>query len=193
MRRVLGICCLLMSFVGCDGAAPLPTSGGCLSPTDPDLKMLKKEVTKALKSEDPGEFDFELTDVSGEPIRKSDFEGKVLIVDIWGTWCPPCRNEIPHFKALHETYGSKGLAIVGLNSERGPPDAQAQSVRDYKSRAGIPYRCAIITDKVLNQISPFEGFPTTLFFDRKGKLRLKVVGYNDMIVLQAMVEALLDE
>jgi thiol-disulfide isomerase/thioredoxin len=157
------------------------------------LSAAVAEIAPEFKATRSLPFDFELTDVAGEPIRKSDFAGKVLIVDIWGTWCPPCRAEIPHFIALHERYHSEGLEIVGLNSERGSPDAQAQIVQNYRRNAGIPYRCAIITDKVQDQVRDFDGYPTTLFFDRSGKLRLKLVGMHDLRVLQAAVETLIRE
>jgi thiol-disulfide isomerase/thioredoxin len=132
-------------------------------------------------------------DISGESLRKSEFQGKVLIVDIWGTWCPPCREEIPHFIALHQRYASAGLEIVGLNKENGSPEAQAQKVREFRDKFGIPYRCAIITDRIMAQIPDFEGFPTTLFFDKRGKLRLMYVGYHELRELQAVVENLLAE
>ena len=120
-------------------------------------------------------------------------KGKVLIVDIWGTWCPPCREEIPHFIALYKQYGSQGLEIVGLNKENGSVEAQAQKVREFRDKFGIPYRCAIITERIMAQIPDFDGFPTTLFFDKRGKLRLMYVGYHEARELQAAVENLLAE
>lgn len=179
------------------GCAPVgesgPTSTTLLSSDSIDLKSARRDVAKDMAQTVPFKFDFQLRDISGEWLRKSEFEGKVLIVDIWGTWCPPCREEIPHFIALRQRYASAGLEIVGLNKENGSPEAQAQKVREFRDRFGIPYRCAIITDRIMAQIPDFDGFPTTLFFDKRGQLRLMYVGYHESRELQAAVENLLAE
>lgn len=187
-----GFAILLMS-----GCAPVSESGPkstTLLPSDSiDLKSARRDVARDMAQTVPFQFDFQLRDISGEWLRKSEFQGKVLIVDIWGTWCPPCREEIPHFIALHQRYGSAGLEIVGLNKENGTPEAQAQKVREFRAKFGIPYRCAIITDRIMAQIPDFDGFPTTLFFDKRGQLRLMYVGYHESRELQAAVENLLAE
>ncbi len=170
-----------------------PSTTILLSPDSIDLKSARREVARDMANTVPFEFDFQLRDISGELLRKSEFQGKVLIVDIWGTWCPPCREEIPHFIALHQRYRESGLEIVGLNKENGSPEAQAQKVREFRDKFGIPYRCAIITERVISQVPDFDGFPTTLFFDKRGKLRLMYVGYHEARELQAAVENLLAE
>lgn len=180
--------------LGCgESAPPKAETTALLSAESIDLKSARREIARTMADTVPFDFDFNLRDISGEPIRKSDFAGKLLIVDIWGTWCPPCREEIPHFIALYDRYRSEGLEIVGLNQENGTPEAQAQKVREYQKKLGINYRCAIITEKVRSQVPKFDGFPTTLFFDRAGALRLHLVGYHEARDLQAAVETLLNE
>jgi len=61
-------------------------------------------VAQSLAQFTPFEFDFDLTDVDGNRLSKADDAGKVLIVDVWGTWCPPCREELPHFVALNREF-----------------------------------------------------------------------------------------
>ncbi len=142
----------------------------------------------------PFAFDFDVKDVSGTRISKVDLAGKVLIVDLWGTWCPPCRKEIPHFVALNKKYQDRGLAIVGLNNEQTSDMAEAAAqVRKFCKSAGVTYPCAVVSDDFLAQIPNFQGFPTTLFIDRTGQVRLRVTGYHDISFLQAAVEALLQE
>jgi thiol-disulfide isomerase/thioredoxin len=138
-------------------------------------------------------FDFALLDVNSNPIKLEDMKGKVCIVDIWGTWCPPCREEIPSFIKLQTEYGEKGLQIIGLNEERGPADGHVKKVTDYIKSAGMNYPCALITSDVLAQVPDFSGFPTTLFIDKKGVVRLKAVGLHDYAYLEAIVQALLEE
>jgi thiol-disulfide isomerase/thioredoxin len=151
-------------------------------------------VAALLQQNKPFNFDFELTDVDGNKVSKADLMGHVAIVDIWGTWCPPCRAEIPHFVALDKQYRDKGLRIVGLNDEKTQDsDAATHRVRAFREQHGIKYPCALITDEVEDQVPQFEGFPTTLFFDRTGTVRLKLVGAEDYSTLRAVVEHLLNE
>ena len=64
---------------------------------------------------------WELNDTDGKPVKSSDFAGKVVILDFWATWCPPCKAEMPGFVELQKKYGDKGLVIVGVSlDEQGP-------------------------------------------------------------------------
>jgi thiol-disulfide isomerase/thioredoxin len=154
----------------------------------------QKEIDSLLAANEPFDFNFELDDIAGKKVSKADFAGKVMIVDIWGTWCPPCRAEIPHFVELDKQFKEKGLQIVGLNKERSP-DAEeaAKTVKDFCDENGVAYPCALISDAVMEQVPDFQGFPTTLFIDRAGKVRLKVVGARGPEFLQGVVETLLAE
>lgn len=157
-----------------------------------EIARIKKEMEET----EPFDFTFDLKDVAGKPIAKDDFKGKVLIVDIWGTWCGPCLKEIPHFIALRKKYQKDGLEIVGLNFEGEDDDLSdetVKTVRDAVKAQKIPYSCALLTSKVSKQVPELEGFPTTLFFDRTGKLRLKAVGYHNLATLEVVVEELLKE
>src|SRR5204863_5262503 len=150
-------------------------------------ERLKKEVDDMFAESKPFDFEFELTDIEGNAIAKADFKGKVLILDVWGTWCPPCRAEIPHFVALVKNYKEKGLEIVGLNSEGGDDEADLKKVQEFHKENGMNYRCALIKKDTLDQIPDMQGFPTTLFLDRTGKIRAKVVGLHDYETLEALV------
>lgn len=139
-------------------------------------------------------FDFDLKTVDGKPIKLADFKGNVTIVDVWGTWCPPCRKEIPHFVDLANRFGAKGLKIVGINcNESGSPAEVKQTINDFIAETKIPYPCVLNDDTIQTKIPDFEGYPTTLFLDRTGKVRLSQVGYQPMARLEAIVTALLAE
>lgn len=154
----------------------------------------KKEVQHLLAENKSFDFDFDVEDINGNKVSKAGLAGKVLIVDIWGTWCPPCKMEIPHFVALDKQFSAKGLQVVGLNSEGDSEGETAvKEVKRFCKKEGVTYPCALITEDFIERIPDFEGFPTTLFLDRKGKVRLKVTGYHDMPFLQAAVESLLNE
>jgi thiol-disulfide isomerase/thioredoxin len=191
LRRLLLVCVALLLW-GCNNSTSLDR--GRAAAPDPSLSPAENEVAHLLKTTTPFPFDFDLIDVAGNKVSKSDLAGKVLIVDFWGTWCPPCRREIPHFVALNRKYHDQGLAVVGLNSEQTRDKEQAAGlVREYCKSEGVDYPCAIATDAVLDQVPDLQGFPTTLFIDRTGKVRIRVVGYHDFAFLQAAVEALLHE
>ena len=186
-RRLIPIC-LALSLSACDD--PSPRRGGARS------LSLTEEVSRLLEENRPFDFDFDLKDVNGQKLAKADFAGKVLIVDIWGTWCPPCRTEIPHFQALQRQYGERGLQVVGLNDERTDDDDRASAarlVRSFCRAEGVDYPCAVITERIKEQVPEYGSFPTTLFIDHTGKVRLKLIGAYGMPVLQAVVEALLKE
>ena len=154
---------------------------------------LKKEVDEMFAATKSFDFDFELTDIEGNAVAKADFKGKVLIVDVWGTWCPPCRAEVPHFVALVKKYKAEGLEIVGLNSEGGDDEEALKKVQEFHKENGMNYRCALVKKDTIDQIPNMEGYPTTLFFDRTGKVRAKVVGLQDYDKLEMFVTRLLEE
>lgn len=153
----------------------------------------KKAIAEELKNFESFEFAFELKDLEGKTVKLSDFKDKVVIVDIWGTWCPPCRMEIPHFVALDKKYREKGLQIVGINFERGEPDAVNKLIKEFAKEHGIEYKLVLGEESLLEKVPNFEGFPTTIFIDRTGKVRLKEVGYRPMQTLESVVTALLGE
>ena len=192
MRRLLFIG-VALALWGCNNATSLERGRSAAAP-DAGLSSAEIEVAHLLETNIPFEFDFDLEDVAGNRLSKADLAGKVLIVDLWGTWCRPCRMEIPHFAALNRKYQDQGLAIVGLNSERTREKAKAaRQVREFCKSEGVDYPCAVVTDEILDQVPDLQGLPTTLFFDRTGQMRLRAGGYHDISFLQAAVEALLHE
>ncbi len=155
-------------------------------------EKMMEEAREEIAQQESFEFDFELPDLDQKAVKLADFKGKLVIVDIWGTWCPPCRMEIPHFVKLQDAYAND-LAIVGVNYENGEGEEMLQGIRDFMSEQGINYTCVIGDDATREQVPNFRGFPTTLFLDREGKVRLMVVGYHPYEKLQAYINVLLDE
>jgi thiol-disulfide isomerase/thioredoxin len=159
-----------------------------------NLLTLAKEKAKAeMKGTPSFYFDFKLPALDGKTISLSDYSGKVVIVDFWGTWCPPCRAEIPHFIALHNKYRDKGLEIVGINYERVPEAKVRETIKGFVDSQGITYPCVIGDKTTQGYVPKFEGYPTTLFIDRTGKVRAKIVGLHSMADLEALIIALLEE
>jgi len=139
-------------------------------------------------------FKFELPSIidPSKTLSLAALKGKVVIVDVWGTWCPPCRAELPHFIELQKRY--KGdLVIIGLNKERGIGAEAAAMVRKFMKANGINYDCAMISPEVQGQIPNFAGYPTTLMIDRQGRVRRKLVGLQKLAVLEGTIQALIAE
>lgn len=139
-------------------------------------------------------FSFSANDIYGIEQSTDALTGKVVLVDIWGTWCPPCRAEIPSFIKLQERYGESGLQILGVNYERGPtPEANMKSVVQFVQSNGINYPCIMGPPEIKNQIPDFGSFPTTVLIDKTGKVRMKAVGTREFAALDAIISTLLAE
>lgn len=157
---------------------------------DEEKPLVAEEMSKSK----PYPFDFELKDTDEKAVTLADSRGKVTIVDVWGTWCPPCRKEIPHFVALYNAYQAKGLEIVGINcNEEGGRDEIKKTIKDFAAKYQMRYKCVLNDDKTETKIPDFSGYPTTLFVDRAGKVRLTLVGYTPKAKLEAIVSTLLAE
>ena len=116
---------------------------------------------------------WELKDVDGKPVKSSDFEGKVVILDFWATWCPPCKAEIPGFVELQKKYGDKGLVVIGVSlDEQGP-----QAVKPFMKEFGVNYPVVMGDPKIVQDFGGIAAIPTTFVIDRNGKILARHVGY----------------
>ncbi len=136
-------------------------------------------------------FDFDQADLAGRPLSLTALRGKIVIVDFWGTWCPPCRAEIPAFIKLKENYGEH-LEVVGLAYEKGEVAEAPQKVIDFGLKNNINYPCAIGMSETKSMVPEFRGYPTTLFIDGTGKVRMMTVGAESYEKLEAIVLALME-
>jgi thiol-disulfide isomerase/thioredoxin len=158
------------------------------------LAEAKKEVEAELAATKPFAFDFKLKDLDGKIVSLADYRGKLTIVDVWGTWCPPCRREIPHFVALLKKYKDQGLEIVGINcNEVGTEDEIKKTIREFTKAYKMDYKCLLSDDSVQDRIPGFQGFPTTLFIDPSGKVRLVFFQAERKAKLEAAIATLLTE
>lgn len=136
---------------------------------------------------DEGRLDFTFPDLEGNPVSLDDprFAGKVVLVNIFGSWCPNCNDEAPLLAAWHKRYGQEGLEIVGLAYElRGDPDRDRIFVRRFAERYGLDYPLLLAgtSDKAaaadtLPDLTAVVAFPTSVFIGRDGKVRHVHTGF----------------
>lgn len=158
-------------------------------------RKAQKQARALLAETKPEPFSFELPDLERQTVRLDDLRGKVTIVDIWGTWCPPCREELPHLAQLYEEYRDRGLQIVGVTFENPPLlEAAIPQIKAFLADNKVPYPLVVGNEATMEKLGPhFGGFPTTLFLDSAGHVRAKLVGYHPRRDLESLVTALLEE
>ena len=137
-------------------------------------------LAQPMQAQDIESFEFEIETIDGKKLTQDDVMDKVVLIDFWGTWCPPCRRAIPHLLELYEEYKDQGFVIIGLNYEKGNDDAaKLQKVRDYAERADITYPLALGTEEIKAQVPNFRGYPTLLRFGRGMSYEGMHVGLSD--------------
>ncbi|NBD37614.1 MAG: redoxin domain-containing protein [Verrucomicrobia bacterium] len=128
-----------------------------------------------------------LRNLEGEEVRSSDFDGKVVLLDFWATWCPPCRKGIPEFVELQKEYGDDGLVVVGISLDRGGPDV----VKPFAEKMGINYPLVMGNQEITEQFGGIRGIPTSFLINREGEIVEKHVGYTPKNVFVKQIKPLL--
>lgn len=135
----------------------------CSQPEKPFVKAEKDRQAA------PG---FSLKDATGEPFKLADYRGKVVLLNFWATWCPPCQEEIPWFNQFEREFKSRDFAVVGVSLDERGWDA----VKPYIARLKVNYRVAV-GDAMLAQLyGNVEGLPTSFLIDRQGRIARIHVG-----------------
>ncbi|MEZ5966497.1 MAG: redoxin domain-containing protein [Planctomycetota bacterium] len=143
------------------------------------MTILFSLLTATAAAQKIDNFTFELDKLGGGKVRAQDFAENVLIVDLWGTWCPPCREAVPHLQRMYAKYKHHGLEIVGLNYEgSGSQREQAERVRKFASEKGLTYHLALGTPAEQRLIPDFRGYPTILFFHKGLQFDHLMVGFE---------------
>ena len=136
--------------------------------------------------------DFQLATVDGsQTVTLADFDGKVLILDFWATWCPPCKREIPHFNELYEEYRDKGLEILGVSVDQGGAEVVAQYMESSAASLRPEYPLVMANGEVVAAYGPIGSIPTTVVIDRKGRKQKVFVGYQEKEIFVSVIEELL--
>lgn len=187
MRKILLLLMVLaLTAFGCSKSdAQTGKQGGetAMTQAASDDAAIKAGLLPADKA--PEAPDWELKTVDGGTMKLSDHRGKVVILDFWDTWCPPCRAEIPGFVEMQKKYGDK-LVIIGAAFGNEGPEAVKSFIKEY----GMNYPVVYVTAQVNQMYGGIQSIPTTFVIDKNGKARGMHVGFAEREVFEKEVEAL---
>ena len=133
--------------------------------------------------------DFKLQDLQGQILSLGDFKGKVVLLNFWATWCPPCRAEIPDFVEAYNQYKDKGMVIIGLSVDQ----MSAEDLLSFVAGHKMSYPIAFATQDVIEDYKPGNYIPSTIFIDKQGQIRHKKVGAISKEELLKVFDQLVNE
>lgn len=133
--------------------------------------------------------DYVLRTLAGATVDSRDLAGKVVVVNFWATWCPPCRLEMPTLQKLHERRSGDDVVVLGFATDVGGDEP----IRSFLAERGITYPVGRATHEHRQAFGGIPGVPTTFLIDRQGVVRHKVVGYFAGPAMNAAVSRLVDE
>ena len=119
--------------------------------------------------------DFTLTDMQGQQVSLSQFRGKVVIVNFWATWCPPCREEMPSMEKLYRDYQDKGLVMLAVNVD----ENGKQAVAKFLQRTPHSFPILLDSENVAQNTYGVFRFPESFIIDRNGVVVEKIIGGRD--------------
>lgn len=123
----------------------------------------------------------------GRVLTADSLRGRVVLVNVWATWCAPCRVEMPALQQLADAYAAEGVVVLGLSVDRGP----AAEVDAFLAERAITYPVAIVDDRIVAAFGGVRGYPTSLLLDREGIVRHSVVGPIGPLTLRPALRRLL--
>ncbi|MFA6141952.1 MAG: TlpA disulfide reductase family protein [Candidatus Omnitrophota bacterium] len=129
--------------------------------------------------------DFTLHSIDGKTVSLSEFKGKVVILDFFASWCPPCRQEIPDFIELQKAYGDKGFVMIGVSL------VNMDESKKFASQKGINYPVVMDDEKVSGLYGPIRSIPTTFVLDRDLKIVRFYIGARPKSVFENDIKELL--
>lgn len=131
--------------------------------------------------------EFTLPTSDGKTLKLSDYKGKVVILDFWATWCPPCRKGIPDLVDLKKRYGNKGLEIIGISLDQDTKPDVVPFIKEYKINYPVVYGDA----NIVMQYGGIRSIPTSFVIDKEGKIIASYVGLISSLTYENHVKKLL--
>ena len=142
---------------------------GCKS-TSTSARIDDQNATATVVPKGPAP-EFDLENIAGGKLKSADLKGKIAVIDMWATWCGPCKLEIPRFNKLTEDYKDKKVQIVGITIESPYAD-----IKPTVQETGIKYSVLVGNDAVVDGFGGVFGFPTTFIVTPEWKIYKKYLG-----------------
>lgn len=139
--------------------------------------MAKLEAADAQRQK----ADFSLTDLQGKIWHLEELRGKVVLVNFWATWCPPCRKEMPDLQALYDKYKDSGFVVLAISDE------EAAKVTPFLAERKITYPVLFDPERKVNDAFLVRGIPKSFVYDREGKLVAQSIDMRTRSQFQAML------
>lgn len=149
--------------------------------------LVEQVETGAISSDIPVAQDFTLSNLNGEPVSLSDARGKITIVNFWATWCPPCREEMPHMQSFYEKHSEniEMLAVNVTNMDDGIPVIE-RFVQEHE----LTFPVLLDESGDVGMTYEVMTLPTSYILDAEGRVFQKIVGAMDEQMMNELVEAL---
>lgn len=133
--------------------------------------------------------EFQVTTLDGRTLSSRDLRGKVVLVNFWATWCPPCRFEMPGFQSVYDRRKDEGFIVLGISTDAGG----RAPVQRFLEERRITYPVAMATGGVVQRFGGANVLPTSFLIDREGRIRHEVRGVFASVALDQAVGRLLAE
>ena len=130
---------------------------------------------------------FALPQLDGGTLRLGDYRGRVVLLNFWATWCPPCRAEIPDLNRLQDELGPAGLNVIGVSLD----EEGFEAVRPFAEEYKVTYPLVVDDGAVAAQYGSLQGLPTTFVVDRNGQIVRRVIGLFPLDEMRPVLEDLL--
>lgn len=139
--------------------------------------------------------DFQLQTLDGATVNLSDYRGKIVLLNFWGTWCEPCKAETPALQDAYEQLEDQGVVILGVNLLKDEPvwGQTIDDVRQFATLYGVSYPIVLDEDGSVAQAYAISPIPTSYMIDAQGNMRFIRIGELTTANVQAMVERLKQE
>jgi len=151
------------------------------------LVVLSAQALSQSEAEAATAPEFQLEDLGGRTVRLSDYRGKVVLLNFWAMWCPPCRAEMPDLVRLQRENESRGLQIIGITY----PAYNRKTVRRFARQLRLNYPILYGSRELGAKYEVGEVLPATIVIDREGKIRARILGILEPEEFEQNVKPLL--
>ncbi len=135
--------------------------------------------------------DFNAQTLDGDQVSLSDYRGRPVLVNLWASWCPPCKAEMPGLENIYQTYQDQGLTVLAVNATN---QDTLQGARTFVQNNGLTFPILIDIDGTISQIYELSSLPSSFFIDRSGVIKDVVIGGPmSEALLRIRIEELLQE